>query len=100
MKEWSYAQNDQPRSPKPHPRQLCQPYDQGPRNIAQPPSYGWTKAQVLSHWGNPYSVSSYRDADTWLYRRSYFVTTGFGNYKEAEYASVSFFDGKVVGVAY
>lgn len=72
----------------------------GPRNLDQPPSYGWTKAQVIAHWGHPYSTSYYGHAATWLYRRSYFVTMGYGNYIEAQYASVSFMDDQVVGVSY
>lgn len=72
----------------------------GPRNMDIAPRYGWTKDQVRAHWGNPYSTSYYGHADTWLYRRSYFVTTGYGNVLEAEYASVAFYDGKVVGVSY
>lgn len=72
----------------------------GPASFANPPRYGWTKDEVRAHWGPPYSVSYYGAADRWLYRRSYFVNTGYGNVIEAEYASVSFYDGKVVGVSY
>lgn len=72
----------------------------GPTNLHQPPSHGWTKDQVKAHWGIPYRVSYDGDADTWLYRRSYFVTGTYGNHLEADYASVSFYQGKVIGVAY
>ena len=72
----------------------------GPSNLYDPPARGWSKAEVQAHWGFPHRVSTYGIAETWLYRRSYFVTTGYGNVIEAEYASVSFIDGHVVGVAY
>ena len=72
----------------------------GPSNLYQPPGYGWTTADVRAHWGIPYSTSYYGSAETWTYRRSYFVTGAYGNHIEAEYASVAFVDGKVVGVSY
>lgn len=76
----------------------------GPSNIQQPPRSGWTTSQVEAHWGIPYSTSWYqtggRSYESWLYQRSYLVSTMYGHTVEAEYASVQFVDGVVVGVSY
>jgi hypothetical protein len=72
----------------------------GPSNLYDAPRTGWTMAEVRAHWGIPWSSSYYGNAETWLYRRSYMVMGAYGNHIEAEYASVSFYDGRVVGVSY
>jgi hypothetical protein len=38
--------------------------------------------------------------DTWLYRRSYLVSMPYGNCIQAEFATVRFIDGVVVGISY
>lgn len=72
----------------------------GPSSFNNPPLNGATMAQVIDAWGHPYSISRYGDAETWLYRRGYFVTTPYGNVIEHEYGSVSFYQGKVIGTSH
>jgi hypothetical protein len=76
----------------------------GPWSFADPPRYGWTKAEVEAHWGLPESVSRYGTGDstyeTWLYRRTYFVPGPYGSTLESEWASVSFVGNRVVGTAH
>jgi hypothetical protein len=76
----------------------------GPSNLHDPPRQGWTVDQVRAHWGTPYSTSWYnaggKSYETWIYRRSYFVSGAYGSHIEADFASVSFVDEKVVGVSY
>jgi hypothetical protein len=69
-------------------------------DFTKAPSAGMTKADVRAQWGIPYETSWSGDVDIWTYRRSYGVATGFGSYRNADWYTVTFYQGKVVGAAW
>lgn len=78
---------------------MSDPY--GPRT-SNSLTHGMTQAQVAASWGQPWSRSDYRVGDkmfeTWTYRRRTKTFMPSGSRTYIDWYTVSFEDGRVVGI--